>query len=158
MKKRKLIVDDQKLIRSDTMRAQLRRSADLVIPLELAPPTKRLMEWKAIGGVDKLLTLPGKHIRPAALRQVGYIDLVFRIKCSQTQIQSKLANYKIKTIFIHSFIYLIYQQVTCLKKAHYKHTAKRAGQRGSALIVAHDKNGNKSNYTCSVYIFETSTP
>jgi len=39
-----------------------------------------------------------------------------------------------------------------------KHTARWAGQQGSALIVAHDKNRSKNNYTCSTYIFETSTP
>jgi len=64
------VIDDQKLIPSDTMRTQLRRAADLVIPLELAPPTKRLMEWKDVGGVDKLLILPGKRIGPSRLRQV----------------------------------------------------------------------------------------
>jgi len=69
-KKRKLVIDEQKLIPSDTMRAQLRRAADLVIPLELAPPTKRLMEWKDVGGVDKLLNMPGKHIGLTRLRQV----------------------------------------------------------------------------------------
>ena len=69
-KKRKLIIDEQKLIPSETMRSQLRRSADIVVPLELAPPTKRLMEWKDIGGVDKLLVMPGKHLGPTRLRQV----------------------------------------------------------------------------------------
>jgi len=64
------VIDEQKLIASDTMRAQLHRAADLVIPLELAPPTKRLMEWKDVGGVDKLLILPGKRIRPTRLQQV----------------------------------------------------------------------------------------
>jgi len=69
-KKRKLVIDEQKLIPSDTMRAQLRRAADLVVPLELAPPTKRLMEWKDAGSVDKLLVMPGKHVVPTRLRQV----------------------------------------------------------------------------------------
>ena len=69
-KKRKLVIDEQKLIPSDTMRAQLRRAADLIVPLELAPPTKRLMEWKDIGGIDKLLVMPGKQIGPTRLRQV----------------------------------------------------------------------------------------
>jgi len=69
-KKRKLVIDEQKLIPSDTMRGQLRRAADLVVPLELAPPTKRLMEWKDVGGVDKLLIMPGKRIVPTRLRQV----------------------------------------------------------------------------------------
>jgi len=57
------------------MRAQLRRAADLVVPLELAPPTKRLMEWKDLGGVDKLFAMPGKQIMPARLRQVSFVML-----------------------------------------------------------------------------------
>ena len=69
-KKRKLIIDEQKLIPSDTMRAQLRRAADLVIPLELAPPTKKLMEWKHVGSADRLLIMSGKHIGPARLQKV----------------------------------------------------------------------------------------
>ena len=74
-KKRKLVIDEQKLIPSDTMRAQLRRAADLVVPLELAPPTKRLMEWKDKGGVDRLFNTPGKQIMPARLRQVSFTRL-----------------------------------------------------------------------------------
>jgi len=74
-KKRKLVIDEQKLIPSDTMRAQLRRAADLVVPLELAPPSKRLMEWKDAGGVDKLLVMPGKQILPTRLRQVSCVRL-----------------------------------------------------------------------------------
>jgi len=70
-KKRRLVIDEQKLIPSDTMRAQLRRVADLVVPLELAPPTKRLMEWKDVGGVEKLMILPGRHIGPTKLRHVS---------------------------------------------------------------------------------------
>jgi len=70
-KKRKLVIDEQRLIPSDTMRAQLRRAADLVVPLELAPPTKRLMEWKDMGTIDKLLNMPGRHM-PARLRQVSF--------------------------------------------------------------------------------------
>ena len=74
-KKRKLVIDEQKLIPSDTIRAQLRRAADLVVPLALAPPTKRLMEWKDMGGVDKLFVMPGKQIKPARLRQVSFVEL-----------------------------------------------------------------------------------
>jgi len=62
-----------------------------------------------------------------------------------------------RTQVIHSFIHLFAQQVTCLKFT-LKHTAVWAGQQGSALIVARDKNGNTSNYACSMYILETSTP
>jgi hypothetical protein len=70
-KKRKLIIDEQKLIPSDVMRAQQGRAADLIVQLDLAPPTKKLMEWKEFGGVEKLLVVPGKRFKSHRLTKVG---------------------------------------------------------------------------------------
>jgi len=69
-KKRKLIIDEQKLIPSDIMRAQLGRAADLVVQLDLAPPSKKLMLWKNLGGVDKLMMIPGKRFSSQCLTKV----------------------------------------------------------------------------------------
>ena len=41
-----------------TMREQLKDFDDIVTTLDMAPPTKRLMLWKEMGGVDKLFSLP----------------------------------------------------------------------------------------------------
>ena len=59
-KKRKLVVDDQKAIASETMKLQLSDTSDIVTTLDLAPPTKKLMLWKETGGVDKLTAQPGR--------------------------------------------------------------------------------------------------
>ncbi|XP_050430301.1 double-strand-break repair protein rad21 homolog [Adelges cooleyi] len=61
-RKRKLIVDEVKNISGEEMKAQLSDTTDIVITLDLAPPTKRLMHWKETGGVEKLFALPGKNI------------------------------------------------------------------------------------------------
>ncbi|VVC28790.1 Hypothetical protein CINCED_3A006865 [Cinara cedri] len=61
-RKRKLIVDEVKNISGEEMKAQLSDTTDIVITLDLAPPTKRLMHWKETGGVEKLFALPGKTI------------------------------------------------------------------------------------------------
>ncbi|XP_065213439.1 double-strand-break repair protein rad21 homolog [Planococcus citri] len=61
-RKRKLIVDEVKNISGEEMKAQLSDTSDIVITLDLAPPTKRLMHWKETGGVEKLFALPGKSI------------------------------------------------------------------------------------------------
>lgn len=61
------------------MKAQLSDTSDIVITLDLAPPTKRLMHWKETGGVEKLFALPGKNIPSTALFKVGKIKL-FPIK------------------------------------------------------------------------------
>ncbi|KAJ8321658.1 hypothetical protein KUTeg_000129 [Tegillarca granosa] len=61
-RKRKLIVDEQKGIPSETMKLQLSDTSDVVTTLDLAPPTKKLMHWKETGGVEKLFALPGRSI------------------------------------------------------------------------------------------------
>ncbi|XP_076437777.1 double-strand-break repair protein rad21 homolog A-like isoform X2 [Babylonia areolata] len=61
-RKRKLIVDEQKGIPSETMKVQLSDTSDIVTTLDLAPPTKKLMHWKETGGVEKLFALPGRAI------------------------------------------------------------------------------------------------
>lgn len=52
------------------MKAQLSDTSDIVITLDLAPPTKRLMHWKETGGVEKLFALPGKGIPSTSLFKV----------------------------------------------------------------------------------------
>jgi hypothetical protein len=61
-RKRKLIVDEQKGIPSETMKLQLSDTSEIVTTLDLAPPTKKLMNWKETGVVEKLLVLPGRPI------------------------------------------------------------------------------------------------
>nr|CAB3265402.1 double-strand-break repair protein rad21 homolog [Phallusia mammillata] len=59
-RKRKLIVDHVMELDGQTMREQLKDFNDIVTTLDMAPPTKRLMQWKEMGGVDKLFSLPSK--------------------------------------------------------------------------------------------------
>ncbi|RUS70994.1 hypothetical protein EGW08_021244 [Elysia chlorotica] len=61
-RKRKLIVDEQKGIPSETMKLQLSDTSDIVTSLDLAPPTKKLMLWKETGGVEKVFVLSGRAI------------------------------------------------------------------------------------------------
>lgn len=70
-RKRKLIVDEVKNISGEEMKAQLSDTTDIVITLDLAPPTKRLMHWKETGGVEKLFALPGKNIPAIPLARVS---------------------------------------------------------------------------------------
>nr|XP_039260556.1 double-strand-break repair protein rad21 homolog [Styela clava] len=53
-RKRKLVVDQIMELDGQTMREQLKDFTDIVTSLDMAPPTKRLMQWKELGGVDKL--------------------------------------------------------------------------------------------------------
>ena len=80
-RKRKLIVDEQKGIPSETMKLQLSDTADIVTTLDLAPPTKKLMHWKETGGVEKLFALPGRPIISKATTRVSH-NYFFLQKCS----------------------------------------------------------------------------
>jgi cohesin complex subunit SCC1 len=69
-RKRKLIVDEQQGIPSETMKMQLSDTSDIVTTLDLAPPTKKLMQWKETGGFEKLFALPGCAIRSRNILKV----------------------------------------------------------------------------------------
>ncbi|GBN34156.1 Double-strand-break repair protein rad21-like protein 1 [Araneus ventricosus] len=57
--KRKLIVDEVKSISREKIETQVQNFSDLVVPLDLAPPSKRLMILKEIGSAEQLLHQPG---------------------------------------------------------------------------------------------------
>ncbi|KAF5907306.1 double-strand-break repair protein rad21-like protein 1, partial [Clarias magur] len=55
-RKRKLVVDHLKELSNDAIRAQLADYSELLAPLDIAPPTQQLMDWKENGGVDYLFS------------------------------------------------------------------------------------------------------
>lgn len=75
-RKRKLIIDEVKNISGEEMKSQLANTSDIVISLDLAPPTKRLMCWKETGGVEKLFSLPTKSLPSQALSKNYQRNLV----------------------------------------------------------------------------------
>lgn len=75
-RKRKLVIDDQKGIASETMKLQLSDTSDITTTLDLAPPTKKLMHWKETGGVEKLFALPGRSMCSKHMRKMFSKNLV----------------------------------------------------------------------------------
>ncbi|CRK88226.1 CLUMA_CG002007, isoform A [Clunio marinus] len=75
-RKRKLIIDEVKNISGEEMKAQLANTADIITSLDLAPPTKKLMNWKETGGVEKLFALPSRFLPARALSKLYQINLV----------------------------------------------------------------------------------
>ncbi|NXG16909.1 RD21L protein, partial [Grallaria varia] len=55
-RKRKLLVDVQKELSCNAIYNQLTSYTDILATLDIAPPTKKTMMWKELGGVDKLLS------------------------------------------------------------------------------------------------------
>ncbi|GFY43840.1 double-strand-break repair protein rad21-like protein [Trichonephila inaurata madagascariensis] len=68
--KRKLIIDEVKTLSREKVEKQIKISSDVVIPLDLAPPSKRLMILKEIGGAEKLLHQPGEKIGSYKIQNV----------------------------------------------------------------------------------------
>jgi len=57
-----IIVDEVKTLSGEEIKAQLSDTKDIVTALDLAPPSKQLMEVKRSANVDKLFALPECHI------------------------------------------------------------------------------------------------
>ncbi|XP_056320416.1 double-strand-break repair protein rad21-like protein 1 [Danio aesculapii] len=64
VRKRKLVIDRSKQLTNSAIRDQLADCSDILSPLEIAPPTRQLMEWRESGGVKQLISsfcLPVLH-------------------------------------------------------------------------------------------------
>jgi cohesin complex subunit SCC1 len=70
-RRRKLIVDDVKVIASEVMKRHLSHTDDITRAMELAPPTKRLMLWREQSCVEQLLEVPGCRLTSRSLLEVG---------------------------------------------------------------------------------------
>ena len=69
-RRKKLIIDDIKEIDSSTMKSQLSDTSGILGTLELAPPTRKLMQLKESGGVDKLFSLTSRPLHCRFLQKV----------------------------------------------------------------------------------------
>lgn len=75
-RKRKLIIDEVKNISGEEMKSQLANTADIITSLDLAPPTKKLMNWKETGGVEKLFALPSRLLPARSLSKIYQMNLL----------------------------------------------------------------------------------
>ncbi|XP_022618778.1 double-strand-break repair protein rad21-like protein 1 [Seriola dumerili] len=78
-RKRKLIVDQAKELTNESIRKQLSDYSDLVAPLDMAPPTLQLMQWKESGGADKLFALPCSTVVTPQINEL-FAKNVFQVK------------------------------------------------------------------------------
>jgi len=69
-RRKRLIVDEVKNISGEEMKSNMAEYDDIMQPLDLAPPTKKLMILRETGTADKLFSLPGCNavIDPTLIR------------------------------------------------------------------------------------------
>lgn len=53
-----MVVDQAKELTNECIRRQLLDDSDLLAPLDMAPPTVQLMQWKESSGASNLLAAP----------------------------------------------------------------------------------------------------
>lgn len=78
-RKRKLVVDQAKELSNKLMREQLSDYSDLLVTLDMAPPTVQLMQWKESGGADKLFTKPCSTLIAPQMKEL-FGNSVFQVK------------------------------------------------------------------------------
>ncbi|XP_038863323.1 double-strand-break repair protein rad21-like protein 1 [Salvelinus namaycush] len=74
-RRRRLVVDQAKELSNQAIREQLTDYSDLTAPLDIAPPTHQLMQWKESGGVDRLFSHLCAHVIHPHLQQLYSSDM-----------------------------------------------------------------------------------
>lgn len=74
-RKRKLIVDEDKILSTDSIKAQLSDTTDIVKHASLAPPTKRRMKLKLISSVEQLFSVPCVDLLASPITEVFVVNL-----------------------------------------------------------------------------------
>lgn len=69
-RRRKIIIDEIKEIDSGTMKNQLSDTSVILGQLELAPPTRRLMQLKETSSVDKMFSTTSRPLHSKVLLKV----------------------------------------------------------------------------------------
>lgn len=82
-RKRRLVVDQRKELSNASIREQLSDYSDVVAPLDMAPPTVQLMQWKQSGGAARLFVRPCSSVAALQIHEVkdllSVVTLYFKL-------------------------------------------------------------------------------
>ncbi|XP_053279967.1 double-strand-break repair protein rad21-like protein 1 [Pleuronectes platessa] len=79
-RKRKLVVDEIKELSNRSINEQLCDFSDLLAPLDMAPPTVQLMQWKESGGAHKLFAQTCSSVAAPQIKEL-FAQSIFPLKC-----------------------------------------------------------------------------
>ncbi|XP_033988875.1 LOW QUALITY PROTEIN: double-strand-break repair protein rad21-like protein 1 [Trematomus bernacchii] len=80
-RKRRLVVDQSKELSNESIREQLSNCSDLIAPLDMAPPTLQLMQWKESGRADKLFAQLCSTVAAPQIKKL-FAKTIFQVKLS----------------------------------------------------------------------------
>ena len=91
-RKRKLVVDDEKILATEAIKSQLADTSDIVKPAALAPPTKCRMKLKVTSTVEKLFSLPGTELYASPVMASFTSNLTNKVDkdADMTQLEEKM--------------------------------------------------------------------
>ncbi|CAJ0573838.1 unnamed protein product, partial [Mesorhabditis spiculigera] len=94
-RKRRLIIDQELALSAEVMKENMDDYEDILQPLDMAPPTRRLMRLRESGNVARLLRVPGSDMASKTLIH-GYQDfLTVRIR-DDVSIESEHADLRLE--------------------------------------------------------------
>jgi len=69
-RKRRLIVDNIKSMSGDDIKSQMFDTEDILSPLDLAPPTKKLMVMQEVGATERMFGFPGLNVAFVHIKKI----------------------------------------------------------------------------------------
>ncbi|NXV20419.1 RD21L protein, partial [Cepphus grylle] len=137
-RKRKLLVDVHKELGCSAIYNQLNNCADTLTTLDLAPPTKKTMMWKKLGGVDKLLSSATQPVFHAELQMV-------KIKIH--------SNFLLNLVFFINTEMLVVEEPSYLQESAHSETERKI--RNDSFMLTSQNNRNETDDNCGETIVST---
>ncbi|KAM6340267.1 double-strand-break repair protein rad21-like protein 1 [Alca torda] len=145
-RKRKLLVDVHKELGCNVIYNQLNNCADTLTTLDLAPPTKKTMMWKKLGGVDKLLssaTQPVFHAELQMLFAKCFKSHGFKMSRNGMQTKSEMEGTRKKQDTTEM---LIVEEPSYLQESAHSETERKI--RNDSFMLTSQSNRNETDDNC----------
>ncbi|CAH3144927.1 unnamed protein product [Porites evermanni] len=89
-RKRKLVVDEEKILATESIKSQLADSSDIVKPATLAPPTKQRMKLKSVSTAEKLFALPNVEAFASPVIDAFRVNLTKVVNSENVETEEKM--------------------------------------------------------------------
>lgn len=89
-RKRKLVVDEEKILATESIKSQLADSSDIVKPATLAPPTKQRMKLKSVSTTEKLFALPNVEAFASPVIDAFRVNLTKVVNSENVETEEKM--------------------------------------------------------------------
>ncbi|KAM9178299.1 double-strand-break repair protein rad21-like protein 1 [Mergus octosetaceus] len=145
-RKRKLLVDEDKELSCSVIYNQLNNCVDVLVTLDLAPPTKKTMAWKESGGVDTLLSNPTQPVFHAELQMLFakyFESRGFKMARNVMQVESEMEETRKER---DTSEMLIIEEPSYLQHSAHSETERKIRNDSSVMTSQSNKNETDNNF------------